>query len=208
VGVLADARVTSLESNPPYMVYLPYWWRSYPATSLLVKTAGDPAAMASAIRRAVHELDADVAIGDMQPLERLVDDSLAGRRYQTGLFVVFGVIALFIATVGVYAVTSYAVSRRRREMNIRTALGAPPAQVVRMILVQSGQPIAIGLGIGVVGAGAVGDMVASLLFGVRPRDPMVIAAITLLVGTTGIVAAALAARSGLSLDPAAALREE
>jgi ABC-type antimicrobial peptide transport system permease subunit len=77
-----------------------------------------------------------------------------------------------------------------------------------MILIQSGQPIAIGLGIGVVGAVAVGGIVASLLFGVRARDPIVIAAVTLLVGTTGIVAAALAARSGLALDPAAALREE
>lgn len=90
--------------------------------------------MVSSVRRVVHELDPDIAVGQARPLEQLVDASVAGRRYQTQLFIAFGAVALFITIVGVYAVTSYGVSRRRREMNIRVALGARYAQVVGLVL--------------------------------------------------------------------------
>jgi putative ABC transport system permease protein len=208
VGVLGDARLTALDRTPPYMVYVPYWWRSHPVGSLLVRSSGDPVAETSAIHRAVQSLDPDIAIGETVSLDSLVARSLAGRRYQTRLFVVFGAVALFIAIVGVYAVTAYAVSRRRREMNIRTALGARRGQVIRMILIQSAKGVAAGLVVGVAGAVAAGGVIASLLFGVQPRDPVVIAGITGFVGLTAIAAASLAASAGLKLDPAAALREE
>jgi predicted permease len=124
IGVVADAKVTSLDQTPPLMVYLPYWWRSRPSLALLIRTAAEPEGLMPAVRRALRDLDADIAIGDAEPLERRVMASVAGRRYQMQLFLAFGAVALFIATLGVYAVTSYGVSRRRREMNIRVALGA------------------------------------------------------------------------------------
>src|SRR5262249_62052416 len=105
------------------MVYLPYWGRARTSTSVLIKSAAEPPALMPSVRRAVRVIDSEIAIGDARPLEQLVDTSVAGRRYQTQLFVAFGIVALFIATLGVYAVTSYRVSQRRREVHIRSAPG-------------------------------------------------------------------------------------
>jgi putative ABC transport system permease protein len=208
VGVVGNARLTSLERTPPYMVYLPYWWRSYPAVSLLIRTGADPSSIVPSIRTAIRQIDPEIAVGDGRSLERLVDDALAGRRYQTRLFLAFGAVGLAIAIIGVYAVTAYGVSRRRREMNIRAALGARPRQVLGMILRQTGRTIAVGLASGLFGAVAAGRVMASLLFAVGAKDPLVLTGVSLLVGLTGLGAAAIAARGSLSLNPAAALRDE
>jgi putative ABC transport system permease protein len=208
VGVVADAKVTALDQTPPLMVYLPYWWRSRPSLALLIRTAAEPEGLMPAVRRTVQSLDADIAIGDAEPLERIATASVAGRRYQMRLFLAFGALALFIATLGVYAVTSYGVSRRRREMNIRVALGARRAQVLGMVLGQGIVPIMVGLAVGSVGALAIGSVVASLLFGVRPHDPAVIGAVIAIVASSSVAACLVAALRGLQLDPASALREE
>jgi predicted permease len=208
VGIVADAKLTSLERTPPLMVYLPYWWRSRMTTQLVVKTAGDPAATMPAVRRAVSGVDEEIAIGNARPLEQLVGTSMAGRRYQVQLFVAFGVVALFIAALGVYAVTAYGVSQRRRELNIRAALGAQPGQVLGMVARQSGGPIVAGLAAGVIGAVGLSRVVASLLFEVQARDPRILAAITLMVGAIAALATFVAARQGLTYDPASALRED
>jgi putative ABC transport system permease protein len=207
VGVAADARTTSMEQTPPLMVYLPYWWRSRPSTSLLVKTVADPRIVMADLRRVLRDIDAEIAVGEMRPLDDLLEAAVAGRRYQAELFVAFGLIALAVAAVGVYAVTAYSLSRRRGEMNLRVALGARHADVFRMILRQASGPIAAGVLAGVAGALAAGGAVASLLFEVRARDPIIIAAATLLVAGVALLSAVTAARSGLSLNPAAALRE-
>ena len=208
VGIVADARTTSLEAAPPLMVYVPYWWRSRPTLTLLVRTAGDPLALMSGLRRVVREIDPEIALGQARPLDQIVDAAFAGRRYQVRLFIAFGLAALLIAIVGIYAVTAYGVTRRRREMNIRVALGASASQVLSMIVRQGSAPIVAGAGAGALGALAVGGMVSSLLFDVRARDPIVIATVVAIVGGVGILACLLAARTSLSLDPAAALRDE
>jgi len=208
VGIVADAKLTSLERTPPLMVYLPYWWRSRLTTQLVVKTAGDPAAIMPAVRRAVSGVDDEIAIGGARPLEQLVSTSMAGRRYQVRLFVAFGVVALFIAALGVYAVTAYGVSQRRRELNIRAALGAQPAHVLGMVARQSAGPVVAGLATGVIGAVALSGAVASLLFEVQARDPRILAAVTLTVAGIAALATFVAARQGLTYDPAAALRED
>ena len=208
VGVVADAKLTSLDRTPPLMVYLPYWWRTRSSTSLVVKGATDPAALMPVIRRAVQAIDPEIAIGDARSLEQLVDTSVAARRYQMRLFVAFGLVALFIATLGVYAVTSYGVSQRRREMNIRVALGARPGQVMTMVMTQGLGPILGGIAAGTVAALSIGSVVASLLFEVQPRDPAIIGGVVALVAVVGVAACFVAARQRLSLDPAAALRDE
>jgi putative ABC transport system permease protein len=208
VGVVADARTTSLEAAPPLMVYVPYWWRSRPTLTLLVRTAGDPVALMPGLRRVVREIDPEIALGQARPVDQIVDAAFAARRYQVRLFVAFGLAALLIAMVGVYAVTAYGVSRRRREMNIRVALGAQASQVLSMIVRQGSTPILAGAVAGAAGALAIGGIVASLLFDVRARDPLVIATVVAVVGGVGILACLLAARASLSLNPAAALRDE
>jgi len=208
VGVTANARTTSLELTPPLMVYVPYWWRSRPAVSLLVKTKGDLAAALPAIRRAVAGVDPEIAIGRTRTIDELVDDSTAGRRYQAQLLAAFGGVALFIAALGVYGVTAYSISRRRREMNIRVALGAVPRQVRGMVVRESSRPLAGGAIGGVAGALALGRLVSGLLFDVRPNDPWIVAGAAGLMGLVGVLASLAAARQGLTLDPALALREE
>jgi len=208
VGVVGDARMTSLERQPVLMVYVPYWWRNRTAMTLLVKTTLDATALAPAVRGAIATVDRDIAVSDARALDRVVDTALAPRRYQMQLFVAFGLAALAIAIIGVYATTAYGVSRRRREMNIRVALGAQRANVMALIVRQAGSPIAVGLLAGAIGAIAVGGVVASLLFEVRARDPLVIAAVVAIVGTVGLLACVTATRQGLVIDPAAALREE
>ena len=160
------------------------------------------------LRRAVHEIDPDIAIGNARPLDALVDASVAARRYQMQLFVAFGIVALFIATLGVYTVTWYGVTQRRREMNIRVALGARSRQVIAMAMRQGVAAIAAGVVAGTGAALAIGGLVASLLFDVRPRDPLVLSAAVGVIASTGIVACLVAARRGLVIDPASALREE
>jgi predicted permease len=208
VGVAADARVTAIDRTQPLMVYVPYWWRSRTAVSLLIKTSVDPTSLLPAVRRAVHEVDPEIAVGRSRPLEQLVDTAVAGRRYQAQLFVAFGLVALFIATVGVYAVTAYGVSRRRREMNIRVALGAQSSEVIRLILRQATLPVIAGVLTGAAAAVALGGIVASLLFEVQARDPLIVGVVMTVVMTVGLATCTIATRRGLTLDPAAALRDE
>jgi len=208
VGLVGDARMTALDEAPPLMVYIPYWWRSRPALAMLIKTEAEPTSVLAGVRRVVSEVDPDIAVGDARPLEQIVDASTASRRYQTRLFVAFGLAALFIAAVGVYSVTSHGVSRRRREMNIRIALGAQTRQVVHLILRQATMPLTVGLVAGIAGALSVGGVVTSLLFEVRARDPFIVMGVVGLVGSIGLATCVFAARQGLAIDPASALREE
>jgi putative ABC transport system permease protein len=160
------------------------------------------------MRRAIKEVDPEIAIADAVPLASVVDKALEGRRYQMWLFVVFGMVAFVIATTGVYATTAYGVSRRRREMNIRVALGARASQVFGLVVRQSATALAAGLAVGCAGAVAIGSLVASLVFEGRARDPLVIAGVVMAVGIAGLTACAAAARQGLRIDPAAALRDD
>ena len=208
VGVVADGHATALEAESPLMVYVPYWFNNEGKSVLMVRTPGEAAAIAGELRRVIHAVDPEIAIADVSPLRQVVDKALAGRRYQMWLFTAFGAVALLIATVGVYATTAYGVSRRRREMNIRAALGARASQVIGLVLRQSLTPLFAGIAAGCAGALAIGTVVASLLFEVRPTDPFVLATVVALVGTVGVLASATAAGQGMRVDPAAALRDE
>jgi len=160
------------------------------------------------IRRVIERIDPEIAIGQARPLQQLVDAALASRRYQARLFIVFGLASLLIATLGVYAVTSYGVARRRREMNIRVALGAARVDVHKLLMTQLAKAVVPGLGLGLAGALAAGSAAASLLYEVTPRDPLVLAGVAATVAMVATAASLLATRNSLSIDPMAALREE
>jgi putative ABC transport system permease protein len=208
VGIVADGHPTALEAESPLMVYVPYWFNNEGKSVLMVRTPGEATAVAAELRRVIHAVDPEIAIADVSPLRQVVDKALAGRRYQMWLFTAFGAVALVIAAVGVYATTAYGVSRRRREMNIRAALGARASQVIALVLRQSLIPLFAGIAAGCAGALAIGTVVASLLFKVRATDPFVLATVVALVGAVGVLASATAARQGMRVDPAAALRDE
>jgi len=208
VGVVADGHVTALESESPLMVYVPYWFNNEGKSLLVVRTHGDPLAVVPAVRRAVHDIDPDIAIARVAPLRQVIDAAVETRRYQTSLFTAFGASALLIAILGVYATTAYGVARRRRELNIRVALGARVSQVFSLVLRQSVTPVAVGLAGGLAGALAIGGIVASLLYEVKPRDPLVLGIVLVIVASVGLVSAAAAALGGLKIEPASALRDE
>ncbi|HET7699055.1 MAG TPA: ADOP family duplicated permease [Vicinamibacterales bacterium] len=208
VGVVGDGRVTALETQSPLMVYIPYWSNNEGRSVLVVRVDGDTGAVVAAVRRAIRDIDPEVAIAAVAPLRQVVDTAVEGRRYQASLFSAFGGAALLIAVLGVYATTAYGVLRRRREINIRVALGARGRQVLGLVLRQSLAAIGGGLAVGLAGAAATGGVIASLLFEVRPRDPVVLGFVAAGVGLTGMLAAFAAARAGLRVDPAAALRDE
>jgi len=160
------------------------------------------------LRAAIRSVDSGLAIGDAAPLQALVDTALAARRYQTTVLAAFGGMALLIATIGVYAGTSYGVSRRRREMNIRVALGSSTAGVFALVLRQTAASLAAGIAAGCAAALAAGPVVAGLLFQITPRDPFVLSASAFVVGGAGVAAAVAAVRAGLHIDPVEALRQE
>ena len=208
VGIVADGHVTALESESPLMVYVPYWHNNEGKSVLVVRVRGDARPLAAAVRTAVRDVDPETAIAKIAPLRDVIDAAVEGRRYQTSLFTAFGAAALLIAILGVYATTAYGVSRRRRELNIRVALGARTGQVFSLVIRQSLRPLAVGLAAGLTGALAIGGVIASLLYEVRPRDPVVLAIVLVVVATVGIVSAAAATLGGLHVDPASALRDE
>ena len=208
VGIVADGRATALDAPSPLMVYVPYWFNNEGKSVLIARIAGEAGAAIGGVRRAVKEIDPEIAIADAVPLASVVDKALEGRRYQMWLFVAFGIVALVIATTGVYATTAYGVSRRRREMNIRVALGARSSQVFGLVVRQSASALAAGLAAGCAGAAAIGSLVASLVFEGQARDPFVIAGVVAVVGAAGLAACAAAAKQGLQIDPAAALRDD
>ena len=209
VGVVPDGRVTALETEPPLMVYVPYWFNNEGKSVLVVRAQGDAMALIPAIRGVVREVDPDVAVAKVGPLTQLIDAAVESRRYQASLFTAFAAAALLIAIVGVYATSAYGVSRRRRELNIRVALGAQVSQVFSMVLRQSVTPVAVGLAGGLAGALALGSVVASLLYEVRARDPLVLAVVLGAVAAAGILAAAAATLTGVrGIEPAAALRDQ
>jgi predicted lysophospholipase L1 biosynthesis ABC-type transport system permease subunit len=208
VGIVADGHPTALDAEAPLMVYVPYWFNNEGKSILVARANVDAGTLIAEVRRAVREVDPEIAIAEAGPLTRVTERVLEGRRYQMWLFVAFGVVAIVIATIGVYATTAYGVSRRRREMNIRVALGARVSQVFGLILRQSAVPVAVGLAAGAIGAVALGQVAASLLFQVRANDPLVIAGVLAFVGAIALLAATAAARQGLHIDPAAALRDE
>ena len=208
VGVVSDGHPTSLETQSPLMVYVPYWVMNEGKSVLMVRTANDTTRLTNELRQVIRSVDPEIAVVGITPLQTVVDKAVATRRYQMWLFTAFGGVALLIATVGVYATTAYGVSRRRREMNLRVALGARTSQVFALVVRQSAAPLVAGILIGSAGALAAGTAMASFLFQVRPNDPLIVTTVVALVGAVGLVACASAVRQGLRIDPAAALRND
>jgi putative ABC transport system permease protein len=207
VGIVRDV----LQWNPGEPVapqlFAAYAQRTARTVRIVVRTAGDPLALAGPIRAQIRALDADLAIGDFVPLEDLVTRSVAQPRFYTSLLALFAAVALGLAGTGMFGVMSYLVAQRAREISIRIALGAYVGDVLRMIV---GRAIALaGLGalIGISASLAVGRVIQEQLFGVRLLDPVTIAAVTLLLIVIAVLASFLPARRAAGLDPARALRD-
>jgi putative ABC transport system permease protein len=207
VGVVADTKQT-VGQPAGIQIYDCYLQRPWLSSSFIVRTEGDPAALAPAAQRAVREVDAARAAAGVKTMERLLSESVAQPRFYAQLLTAFAAVALLLAAVGVYGVMSYTVTQRTHEIGIRIALGARGGDVVRMV-VRQGMALALG-GVlaGLAAAFALTRVLASLLYDVSATDPGIFALVSLLLAGVALLACLLPARRATKVDPMVALRYE
>jgi putative ABC transport system permease protein len=206
VGVVADTRSTSLDKEPVDMLYVPLWQRPQFSSSILVRTAMDPKGIAAALRAAVWSADSDVPVPEERTLEQIMSESVARRRFQMMLVLLFAAAALALAAFGTYGVVSYAVTRRRSEMGIRMALGAGQGSVLLLVVRQGMMPVFAGLAAGAIAAVWIGNYVSSLLFQVSPRDPVAFSLASAVLVLVSAAACWIPARRATRVNPIEALR--
>jgi ABC-type antimicrobial peptide transport system permease subunit len=188
-------------------VYFPYRANPGPA-NLMIRSQSDPRALESVIRDEIRALDPDVAAYRFRPLDVWAGQSRAVYRVFGSMFAIFAWIALALSAVGLYAVTSHAVTQRIQEIGVRIALGAQAGQVVWLFVRRSITPLAIGLVIGMGGAMGAGSLVRSLLVDTGATDPLLLVSIAVLFILVAIAACFIPARRATRLDPVTALRQE
>jgi predicted permease len=208
IGVANNVRQRSLwEYSGPY-VYLPLYQRYFPEMMLHVKTAGDPMAMLPSIRRQVEALDPDLPVFDAGPLSGQIDKTLSQQRMAAALLSASALLALILASVGVYGVLTYSVAQRTREIGIRMALGAERSGILRTVLRDGMALVGLGLSLGLVCALLLSRLVAGFIFGISPTDPLTFAGITAFLGVVALLACYVPARKASRIDPLSALRHE
>ncbi len=208
VGVVKDVRQYGLDMPGTMGLYVPD--AQYPsfAATMVVQTASEPAALVSAIRSAVFDVNKEIAIYDVRPMAQLLADTILLRRFSMLLLGMFATLALVLATVGIYGVISYSVTQRTHEIGIRLALGAQRSDVLRLI-VGHGMLLTLGgVGLGLLASFAVTRVLATLLYEVSATDPLTYTGISLLLGAVAFVACYIPARRAMRLDPMIALRYE
>jgi predicted permease len=206
VGIVGDLRHHRLDAAPVPEVYIHYLQGPPVAPLLVIRTAGDPAAFAAAVRAALRDVDASIAPSNVRTMADLAAASVTDRVFLMALIVAFGVLALVLAAVGVYGVLSLVVAERTREMGIRLALGASPHGLVALVVRHALTLAAYGVIGGVVVALVLSPLVTSQLYGVDAGDPATVAAVAGLLLAVAFVAATIPARRVLRADPAATLR--
>jgi putative ABC transport system permease protein len=208
IGVVGDARMNSLDQKPQATMYFPVGNRLAPVMDVAVRTQGRPEDAMPAIRRKVHELDAELPISTVRTMDRWLANNAAQPRLNSLLLGAFACVALLIAAVGIYGVLSYSVTQRTREIGLRMALGAPRSEVLRMIVGEGMRMGTAGIAAGIAGAVVVSRTLASMLFGIDVRDPVTYAGVAGILAAIALVACYLPARRATSIDPVVALREE
>jgi macrolide transport system ATP-binding/permease protein len=210
VGVVKDAKNQSLRDKPRGMFFIDLEQGKIPDTfnDLVVRVSGKPEALMSQIRAVIHSVDPNLAVWDVMTLGESVDRSLSQEKLLAKLASFFGALALLLASIGLYGVMAYSVSRRTNEIGIRMALGAQPSAVLGMVLRESVFVVGLGLMAGIPAALACGRYVSSQLYGLAPNDPVTIVGAAVLLTAVALLASYLPARRAATLDPLTALREE
>src|SRR5262249_4951374 len=168
---------------------------------VLVRTSGEPMALALAVRSAVRQVDRELVLTDVTSMVAVVEAALGGARFAMQVLSGFALVALLMAVLGIYGVVAFVVSRRTREVGIRMALGARAADVLGLVLRQGMAPVLAGLGAGILAALALGRLGASLLYGIAPHDPATLASASLILAASALLACALPAWRAARIDP-------
>jgi putative ABC transport system permease protein len=207
-GIVADAHPGALDHKLPYDVYRPQTQRAGGTMSLVVKTAQEPAALASAVRAEIRKMDPNVPIPAIRTMREIISQTVAERRFQMALTLLFALAALCLGAIGIYGVVSYSVTCRTRDIGLRMALGAPRAHVMRWVFAIGLRPVLLGLAAGLFAAIMIGRALRGLLYGIAPTDPVALGLVALVLMLTAMLACYLPARRAARLDPAIALRHE
>jgi len=208
VGVAGAVRHARLDVDTDKIVYLPHLQIPVNGLALVVRATANPESLAGAVRSKVREMDADLPVTKVMTMEDVVAQSIWQPRLYSILFGVFAIVALLLATVGIYGVMSYTVSTRTREFGLRMALGAQSGDLIRLILGQGMRLAFLGVAAGLVGAFALTRLLKNLLFEVTATDPLTFALITALLTLVALAACWLPARRATKVDPLVALRYE
>jgi len=208
-GIVGDVHQAGLDLPARPEMYLPYQQQEFFSPDwLTVRTADDPMRLAEIVRQQIWAVDKEQPVVGTRPLEDLVDENLASRKIQASLLGGFAGLALVLATLGIYAVLSFAVTQRTQEIGIRVALGAHQSDVLRLVLSQGLRLFLIGAVLGLVGALALSRTLEHLLYGVSASDPISITTVIVLLGAVILLACYVPARRATRVDPLVALRYE
>ena len=208
IGIVGDVRYDSLVDEPEPTVYFPHPELTYSFMTLVIRTAGDPAEMASGAQRELRAIDPDQPISDVRTMSQVMANTVSRARFNTLMLGLFAGLATLLAAVGIFGVMNYSVTLRTHEIGIRLALGAQPGRVQMLILRQGLLLTLIGIGLGLAGALALTRIMSGLLFEVDATDPATFAAIVLLLAVVSLIACFIPARRATKVDPIIALRYE
>jgi putative ABC transport system permease protein len=204
IGVVGNVHQFGLDGDPTFDAYFSGGWTPY----LVIRTSADPASLTAAITDIIHKANASLPVTQVMTMDDLLSDSVSPRRFSVVLIGVFAALALLLAAVGIYGVMSYVVGQRTHEIGIRMALGAQPGDVGRLVVNRAARLVAVGIAIGLVGALALTRLLSSLLYDVKPTDPLTFTGIALLLAGVALLACYVPARRAMRVDPMVALRYE
>ena len=208
LGVVESARQWGLERAPSPEVYIPIYDTFVSELEVVAKTRGAPALAAESLRRVLRQAAPDMPVTSVRTMEQVLSSGNTMRRFFSTLMMSFSVVALVLAMVGLYGLIAYSVARRRVEIGVRMSLGADRSRVLKMILGQGLGLVGMGLALGVGGALALSNVLAAQLYGVTPRDPVVLGAVALALLLAGALASAVPALRASRVAPVEALRQE
>ncbi|HYM00724.1 MAG TPA: FtsX-like permease family protein, partial [Blastocatellia bacterium] len=208
VGVVGDVTQHNLNRAPRPCVYVPYAQDPWPFMTITAKTGINPTALVADIKRAIWAVDKDQAISNVRTMDEVVSKNISSQRFNMLLVGLFAGLALLLATIGIFGVTSFAVGQRTHEIGVRVALGASRQTVLGLVLGRSLVLTIAGAIVGVAGALALTRLMSAMLFEIRPADPLTFSAVPLLLIGATLLASYLPARRAMRVDPAVALRYE
>ena len=208
VGVVGDTRNLGVESDPSPVIYIPFRHFMLPFMSVVMRGDGGAAAAGTAVREAMKGVDAELAVDEVLPMRTVLRESIATARFGTLLVGAFALSAVLLAAIGLYGLISYSVAQRTREIGIRVALGARPAQVMAPVIREGMTLASIGVALGLACALAATKLISSYLFGVGPTDPLTFTAVATTLLIVAFLASYIPSRRALRVDPLTALRAD
>jgi putative ABC transport system permease protein len=208
VGVVGDVRQYGLDREAPMQIYLPVAQFSTTVMSLVVRTSGDALAMAGAVKKEIHEIDKDLAAFEVATMDELLAETIALRRFSMTLLIIFALVAMSLAAIGIYGVISYSISQGTHELGVRIALGATASDILKLVLKQGMAMTGLGMAIGLVAAYGLTRLLSSLLYDVTATDPATFAIVSALLAGVALAATYIPARRATRIDPMVALRHE